>query len=175
MDLIHDKNALFSYLKELLSKNISSEINFHGTSVFDESLFTAWSGIIRDISPKTTFIKSILKLFKDQKGVKEALLIEKSSGLACGSTIEGAEEDIVIGMISLLTLTCDKVTKNMRLENFEEIRLKTPSNYVLLTDVTKDLMLVTIVDSSVFNNGTLNGVEDAGKEVAAQIRELWVK
>ncbi|MFW9829020.1 MAG: ADP-ribosylation factor-like protein [Candidatus Thorarchaeota archaeon] len=175
IDLIHDQNAVLPYLKELLTQNISSEIIFHGTSVFDESLFTAWSGIIRDISPKTVFIKSILKLLKEQKGVKDALLIEKSSGLACGSTINGSEEDIVIGMISLLIVTCDRVTKSMKLENFKEFRLKTSSNYLLLTDITKDLMLVIILNSSAFDNETLKEVEEAGKEVALQIRELWIE
>ena len=175
IDLIHDKETLIPYLKDLLSKNISSEVNFHGTSVFDESLFTAWSGIIRDISPKSTFINSILKLLKDQNGVKEALLIEKSSGLACGSTINGSDEDVVIGMISLLIVTCDKVAKSMKLENFKEFRLKTSSNYLLLTDVTEDLMLVIILDSSAFSNDTLKEVEAVGKEVAVQIRELWVE
>ncbi len=175
MDLIHDKNAVIPYLKELLSQNISSEISFHGTSVFDESLFTAWSGIIRDISPKSVFIDSILKLLKDQKGVNDALLIEKTSGLACGSTLNGSDEDIVIGMISLLIVTCDKVAKSMRLENFKEFRLKTSSNYLLLTDITKDLVLVIILDSSAFNSDTLKEVEKVGKEVALQIRELWVE
>jgi Ras-related GTP-binding protein A/B len=174
-DLIHDKNAILPYLKDFLSQNISSEITFHGTSVFDESLFTAWSGIIRDISPKTTFIKSILKLLKNQKGVKDALLIEKTSGLACGSTVNGSDEDVVIGMISLLIVTCDRVAKSMKLQNFKEFRLKTSSNYVLLTDITEDLMLVIILDSTAFNNDTLKEVEEVGKEVAVQIRELWIE
>ena len=175
IDLIHDKNAVFQYLKDLLTQNISREISFHGTSVFDESLFTAWSGIIRDISPKSTFINSILKGLKDQKGVKDALLIEKSSGLTCGSTINGSDEDVAIGMISLLIITCDRVTKSMKLENFKEFRLKTSSNYLLLTDVTKDLMLVIILNSNAFNNDILKEVEKVGKEVALQIRELWIE
>ncbi|MHA2324717.1 MAG: ADP-ribosylation factor-like protein, partial [Promethearchaeota archaeon] len=64
IDLIHDRNAIIPYLKEFLTQNISTEVSFCGTSIFDESLFTAWSGIIRDISPKTIFIKSILKSLK---------------------------------------------------------------------------------------------------------------
>jgi len=175
IDLIHDKNTLVSYLKNFLSENMPYDINFYSTSVFDESLFTAWSGIIRDISPKSTFINSILKLLKNQEGVKEALLIEKVSGLACGSTLNGSDEDLVIGMISLLIVTCDKVTKNMRLENFKEFRLKTSSNYVLLTDVTSDLMLVIILNSTAFVDDRLKQIEDFGKEVAIQIRDLWAE
>ena len=175
IDLIHDRNALIPYLKRLLSHNISHKINFYPTSVFDESLFTAWSGIIREISPKSTFINSILKLLKDQDGVSEALLIEKTSGLACGSTINGTDEDVVIGMISLLIVTCDKVTKSMKLQSFKEFRLRTTSNYLLLTDVTQDLMLVIILNSKVLDNGRLEEIEEVGKQVTLQIRELWVE
>ncbi|MFX1329612.1 MAG: ADP-ribosylation factor-like protein [Promethearchaeota archaeon] len=173
IDLIHDKDVLIPYLKNFLSQNISYNVNYYATSVFDESLFTAWSGIIRDISPKSTFINSILKILKEQSGVKDALLIEKTTGLACGSTLNGTNEEIVIGMVSLLIVTCDKVTKNMRLENFKEFRLKTSSNYLLLTDVTTDLMLVIILDSLAFDHNKLQDIEEAGKEVTLQIRELW--
>jgi Ras-related GTP-binding protein A/B len=173
IDLIHDKDVLISYLMNFLSQNISYPINYYATSVFDESLFTAWSGIIRDISPKSVFINSILKSLKDQEGVKDSLLIEKTTGLACGSTLNGSEEQIVIGMVSLLIVTCDRVTKNMKLQNFKEFRLRTSSNYLLLTDVTLDLMLVIILDSSAFNDNRLKDIEEAGKEVAIQIRDLW--
>jgi Ras-related GTP-binding protein A/B len=173
IDLIHDRDVLIPYLKEYLSQNISYNINFYPTSVFDESLFTAWSGIIRDISPKSTFINSILKILKDQEEVKDALLIEKTTGLACGSTLNGSNEEIVIGMVSLLIVTCDKVTKNMKLENVKEFRLRTTSNYLLLTDVTSDLMLVIILNSSGLDHNKLQAVEEVGKTVAMQIRELW--
>ncbi|MHA2039273.1 MAG: ADP-ribosylation factor-like protein [Promethearchaeota archaeon] len=173
IDLIHDKDVLISYLKNFLSQNISYTINFYATSVFDESLFTAWSGIIRDISTKSVFINSILKSLKDQEGVKDALLIEKTTGLACGSTLNGSNEDIVIGMVSLLIVTCDRVTKKMKLQNFKEFRLRTSSNYLLLTDVTSDLMLVIILDSSAFNDNRLKDIEEVGKEATIQIRDLW--
>ena len=174
IDLINDKNAVVAYLKDLLTQNISYEVNLYPTSVFDESLFTAWSGIIRNISPKSTFIQLILKSLKDQEGVKEAVLIEKNSGLACGSTLEPSDEEIIIGMISLLIVTCDKVTKNMRFETFNEFRLKTRSNYLLMSDVTEDLMLVIILNSSAFDKEKLKEIEDAGKQVALQIKNLWL-
>ena len=175
MDLIHDKNTIINHLKELFTQNISHEVIFHSTSIFDESLFTAWSEIIREISPKTTFINSILKILKTQEGVQDALLIEKTTGLACGSTIDTTEEDVTIGMISLLIVTCDKVTREMELKTFKEFRLKTTSNYILLTDVTPNLMLVIILTSSAFNGEILNEIEEVGKEVTIQIRKLWIE
>jgi len=114
-----------------------------------------------------------LKLLKDQDGVNEALLIEKTSWLACGSTINGSEEDVVIGRSSLLIVTCEKVTKTLKFQSFKEFRLKTASNYLLLTDVTQDLMLVILLNSNVLENGRVKEIEEVGKQVTTQIRKLW--
>jgi len=175
VDLIHDLDSVVSHIKNVFSKNISHDINYHLTSIFDESLFKAWSEIIREISPKSTFINTILNQLKNQKGVKDALVIERTSGLACGSTIDVIEEDIVIGMISLLIVTIEKVTKNMKLERFREFKLKTDSNSILITDVNKDLILVIILSPEVSNSNLLEEIEDAGEQVIQQLKKLWIE
>jgi len=175
IDLIHDRGAIVAYLKEFLSQNISHKIMYHSTSIFGQSLFSAWSEIIREISPKTTFINSILKSLKNHEGIKDAVLLEKSTGLACGSTLEITDEDIAVGMLSLLIVTIDKVTREMKLRNFKEFKLKTDSNYILIDNVTQDLLLIIILTSSDFNKETIVEIEDIGKEVSKQIRNLWIE
>ena len=172
-DLIHDKDSVVSHMKKVFGRNISHEITIHLTSIFDESLFKAWSDIIRELSPKSTFINSILKQLKNQKGVKDALVIEKSSGLACGSTIDAEEEEIIVGMISLLIVTIEKVTRTMELEKFKEIKLKTDSNSLLLTEVNQDLILVIILLQEASDNNLLEEIEEIGEEVTHQLRKLW--
>jgi len=174
-DLIHDKDMVVSHIKKVFAKNISHEITYHLTSIFDESLFKAWSDIIRELSPKSMFINSILKQLKNQKGVKDALVIEKSSGLACGSTIDTEEEEIIVGMVSLLIVTINKVTRKMELDKFKEIKLKTDSNILLLTNVNLDLILVIILSSEVLNNNLLEEIEDVGEQVTEQLRKLWIE
>ena len=174
-DLIHDKESVVSHIKNILSENISHDIYYHLTSIFDESLFKAWSDIIRELSPKSTFINSILNQLKNQNGVKDALVIERSSGLACGSTIDAIEEDVIIGMISLLIVTVDKVTKNMELENFKEFNLKTESNSLLITDVNQDLILIIILSQEALNNNIVEEIENVGQQVTQQLRKLWVE
>jgi len=175
IDLIHDRGAIVAYLKEFLSQNISHKIMYHSTSIFGQSLFSAWSEIIREISPKTTFINSILKTLKNHEGIKDAVLLEKSTGLACGSTLEISDEDIAVGMLSLLIITIDKVTREMKLQNFKEFKLKTDSNYILIDNVTQDLLLIIILTSSDFNNETIVEIEAIGEEVSEQIRNLWIE
>ncbi|MFW9945890.1 MAG: ADP-ribosylation factor-like protein [Candidatus Odinarchaeota archaeon] len=173
IDLINDKESVLTYLKDFFSQNISNEISFHETSIFGQTLFSAWSEIIRVISPKSTFINSILKLLKNHHGVKDAVLLDKSTGLACGSTLEPSDEDIVIGMLSLLIVTIDKVTNEMSLKRFKEFKLKTDSNYLFLSNVNNDLLLVIILNSPNFTREVLNEIEDIGKQVSHQIKSLW--
>jgi len=175
IDLVHDPDAVVAHLKKSLSQNISHNIRFHSTSIFGQSLFSAWSEIIRDISPKTTFINSILNSLKNHEGIKDAVLLEKSTGLACGSTLEITEEDIAVGMLSLLIVTIDKVTREMKLQNFKDFRLKTDSNYILINNVTQDLLLIIILTNADLNNEIILQVEDIGNEVSKQIRNLWIE
>ncbi len=175
IDLVHDPDAVVAYLKESLSQNISHNIKFHSTSIFGQSLFSAWSEIIRDISPKTTFINSILNSLKNHEGIKDAVLLEKSTGLACGSTLEITDEDIAVGMLSLLIVTIDKVTREMKLQNFKDFKLKTDSNYILINNVTQDLLLIIILTNADLNNEIILQVEDIGNEVSKQIRNLWIE
>jgi len=175
IDLVHDKVALIAYLKNYLSQNISHKILFHSTSIFGQSLFSAWSEIIREISPKTTFINSILNSLKNHKGIKDAVLLEKSTGLACGSTLEITDEDITVGMLSLLIITIEKVIREMKLHNFREFKLKTDANYILIDNVTQDLLLIIILTNADLNSDRILEIEEIGKEVSKQIRSLWIE
>jgi GTPase SAR1 family protein len=175
IDLVHDKEEIVAYLKNFLSKNISQKIIYHSTSIFGQSLFSAWSEIIREISPKTTFINSILNTMKTHEGIKDAVLLEKSTGLACGSTLDITDEDIAVGMLSLLIVTIDKVTREMKLQNLKEFKLKTDANYILIENVTQDLILIIILTSADFNKERLVEIEEIGKQVSNQIRNLWIE
>ena len=174
IDLVHDQDEVEVYLKKLFSQNISHKILFHSTSIFGQSLFSAWSEIIREISPKTTFINSILRTLKNHEGIKDAVLLEKSTGLACGSTLEVTDEEIAVGMLSLLIVTINKVTKEMKLQNFKDFKLKTDAYSILINNATDDLLLIIILTNTNLNKDIMREIEDIGNEVSKQIRQLWV-
>ena len=174
IDLVHDQDEVEVYLKKLFSQNISHKILFHSTSIFGQSLFSAWSEIIREISPKTTFINSILRTLKNHEGIKDAVLLEKSTGLACGSTLEVTDEEIAVGMLSLLIVTINKVTKEMKLQNFKDFKLKTDAFSILINNTTDDLLLIIILTNTNLNKDIMREIEDIGNEVSKQIRQLWV-
>jgi predicted regulator of Ras-like GTPase activity (Roadblock/LC7/MglB family) len=112
---------------------------------------------------------------KTHEGIKDAVLLEKSTGLACGSTLDITDEDIAVGMLSLLIVTIDKVTREMKLQNLKEFKLKTDANYILIENVTQDLILIIILTSPDFNKERLVEIEEIGKQVSNQIRNLWIE
>ena len=63
----------------------------------------------------------------------------------------------------------------MKLQNFREFKLKTDANYILLDNVSQDLFLVIILTNADLNNGKILEIEEIGKEVSKQIRNLWIE
>jgi len=176
IDLIHDKAEIIEYLKRLFSKNISKKISFHPTSIFNESLFKAWSEIILQMAPKSKYINSILKQLKNHEGVSNVMVIEKSTGLACSSTLEESDEDIVIGMFSLLMVTIEKFRVKMQFDTFKELRLKSENNYILMIDVTADLFLVIILDTDTeLKTNLIEDIYNKGKVITQQISKVWME
>ncbi len=172
MDLVQDKEAIIQYMTSLFSQNIHHKIHFHATSIIDESLFNAWSEIIQELSSKSSYINTVLKQLKNQDGVRDALLVERRTGLAVGSTFEMSEEEMAVGLFALLVVTIDKVTQNMNLENLKEFRLKTNANYVLLTDVTPNLLLVIILSKPDLDSPMMKKTEELVREISRQLKSL---
>ena len=173
IDSIHDREALLQYLDSHFIKDLGIPVKTHLTSIFDESLFKAWSDIIQEISPKSTFINTILEQLKINGDLREVLLIDKNTGLACGSTLQYNEEDVIIGMVSLLIITIDKVTNELKLNKFKEFSLKTEESLVLLTDITKDLLLVNIIKESNVSDEKMKKLSELVEGVSEQIMNLW--
>jgi uncharacterized protein YuzE len=63
----------------------------------------------------------------------------------------------------------------MKLQNFKEFTLKTDANYILIDNVTQDLLLIIILTNSDLNNDIILEIEEIGKEASKQIRNLWVE
>jgi len=170
-DLVPEKEKIMDYARKLFSKGIDMNISFFATSIIDESLFIVWSEIIREISPKSTFINYILKQLKNQKGITNALVIEKRTGLTCGSTMEESEEDLIIGMVSLLIKSIDRFIKELNLNQLQELSLKTEDYEILLINVNKNLLLVLILDKVNIDN-YIEKVKTNGLAVCDQLRKL---
>jgi Ras-related GTP-binding protein A/B len=177
IDSIQDKNELIKYTQNFFREGHTFSIDFFATSIFDESLFNAWSEIIRCISPKSTYINKILKELKQSELVTEALLIERNTGLACGSTVDEMNDDLIIGMISLLIVTIDRVSRELKIKEIKELNLKSDNDSILLRKVDKYLILVIILQDSVksLKNEAVLEIETTISHVISQIQKLYTE
>ena len=175
IDSIHDREAVIKYAKNYFTKDQSLKIKFFNTSILDESLFIAWSEVIREISPKSIYVNNILNQLKKLKYVSEVLLIDKETGLACGSTINNSHEDTVIGMISLLIVTIEKVSRELKMREIKELSIKSDDSAVLLINVNSNLLLAILLnqDESLIGNKDIKEIIKLGNDVSIQINQLW--
>ncbi len=175
IDCVHDKETILKYAKKTITQDLDFNIQFFSTSIMDESLFIAWSEVIREISPKSTFINKILEQLKKVDVISDALLIDKKTGLACGSTIENTSEDIILGMISLLIITIEKVSSELKMTEVKELSLKSDDSAVILMNVNPDLLLILLLNKkeSLIDDKTLNKIKDLGNQIINQINKLW--
>ncbi len=172
IDLVQNKDEVVKQLVSFFSQATSHRIFFHPTSIFDETLFKAWSAIIQEMSTKSGFINTLLKQLIKQDGIRDALLVLRKTGLAIGSTFEFTEEEIAVGLFSLMVVTIDRVTKEMKLESLKEFRLKTTANYVLLTDVSPDLLLVMILSKPNLDPEAMGKIEMIVKDLSHQLERI---
>lgn len=138
MDKIKDesKNQNFLQIKEFFEK---SEINKHDiiflpTSIWDISLYKAWTNIFSDFLPKTDKIKELLKKFVTASWADEAVLLEKNTLVKICSFNDREIKDNdrfekITDVIKKLKNSCKYDSKIMK-----EIMIKTINNIIYVDD-----------------------------------------
>lgn len=170
IDLIIDKAAIITHLKAKIASVWKQPVKTYVTSVFNESLFHAWSDIIQSISPRSSFIRTLLYQLKKEPRIKDALILEKENGLAVGSTMNEEDEALYVGMLSLLIKTIDRVTKELQLNTFLEFTLRAINNIILFADITQDVSLIVILDRNELSGEEKIRIDNSCKIVAQQIK-----
>lgn len=84
---------------------------FYLTSIWDESMYQAWSAIVQQLVPHRSFILESLKAFCEASGCHEAILFEKSSFLVMGSYCTETKDNLlryekVSNIVKQFRLTC---------------------------------------------------------------------
>jgi GTPase SAR1 family protein/predicted regulator of Ras-like GTPase activity (Roadblock/LC7/MglB family) len=172
IDLVQRKTETIQYLKQLFTQNLSCKNMVHPTSIYDESLFKGWSEIIRDISDKSTFINTLLKQLKNQDQIKDVLLVLRKNGLAIGSTFDMVEEEIVVGLFSLLITTLERFINEMNYKDIKEFRLKTDEGYLVLTSIDSDQLLAILLKIPTPDEIILKKIDTIILDVSDQIKKV---
>jgi len=93
MDLVRgDKEALFAAKKlDLEAAAQEIPVTIFGTSIWDESLYKAWSRIVHHLIPNAPILAQHLAIFGEACGATEVILFERSTFLVI-ATSESSEQ-----------------------------------------------------------------------------------
>ncbi len=171
IDLIHEKEKISSFLKQKILK-INQNAKIFETTIFNESLFSVWSDIIQKISPKSLYINTILKEFKNVIAIEDALLIDRNSGLTIGSTLKEQNDEIMSAMLSLLTYSLDRFSRELSLNGFKSILLTTETLQFRIYNLNKDLLLTLILNANLTEE-ILKNIEEFTQKISVNLIQIW--
>ncbi|XP_065886992.1 ras-related GTP-binding protein A-like [Dysidea avara] len=146
MDLIPDdqRNMIFEKRSAELKKcSRNFECTCFKTSIWDETLYKAWSMIVYRLIPNITELESSLNSFAGVLDADEVLLFERATFLAIASALRKEHKDQdrfekISNIIKQFKLSCSKLQtqfKSMEVRNASFsafIDLLTPNTYVMV-------------------------------------------
>lgn len=136
MDLLEDsmRNDNFFKIKSYLEKEDINNLNiiFLATSIWDISLYKAWTYIISEFIPKKDKMKELLKKLVSACGADEAVLLEKNILIKICSYNEKelADKD----RFEKITEVIKKFKQSCKMNSstFKEILIKTANNIIYI-------------------------------------------
>ncbi len=146
MDLLEDsmRNDNFFKIKSYLEKEDINNLNiiFLATSIWDISLYKAWTYIISEFIPKKDKMKELLKKLVSACGADEAVLLEKNILIKICSYNEKelADKD----RFEKITEVIKKFKQSCKMNSstFKEILIKTANNVIYIDEFENSTYII---------------------------------
>ncbi|ANZ73958.1 BA75_00336T0 [Komagataella pastoris] len=157
MDLIqvNKRDELFKIMFDNLQK-IANPFHFKltgfATSIWDESLYKAWSSIICSLIPNISFYQQNLSKINDILNAREIILFEKTTFLVISSTdrkLVTNNDDLDpkrFEKISNIIKTYKQSVNKIR-TNFETIILNGMNTSIYLAELTNNIFIMIVMDN----------------------------
>ncbi|KAK5164633.1 GTP-binding protein gtr1 [Saxophila tyrrhenica] len=184
MDLVppEEKTAIFQKKSSDIRKACEDEeflpdqVGFWATSIWDQSLYRAWTQVIYYLVPNASAIENMLSKLADVLDARELMLYERTTCLVVthisrGSEVKNPFADRFERLSSILKThkhSMAKHTGTMASEvSFAEMQVKTGSFMFFITRLTENTNLAIVIanDEAAFNCARIN-VQLAKKEFA---------
>lgn len=149
-------------------KGSGQEVEFWGTSIWDQSLFKAWTQVIYHLVPNAGAIESILNQLADVIHAHELILYERTTCLMVTHVSRPLESrnnpstDRFEKLSSILKSHKQSVAKHTGLPagsaNFAELQIKTGKYMFLITRLTENTNLAVVMPSgeALYNAARIN-------------------
>lgn len=119
-------------------------IVFFPTSIFDSSIYRAWTKIVESLMPKSSKLNQLSNQLKEDLGLYTALIIEKRTGLPICSSKTLLDDSTLIGTTNRIMITIEKVLPDYKLANLQELRIDTATGFLQVKIFNNYYILVLI-------------------------------
>jgi len=167
MDLVQEeqKEKIFTKREEEL-KELSKPLDCtcFGTSIWDETLYKAWSSIVYNLIPNVGQLESNLRKFTDALDADEVLLFERATFLVIAQHQRKSHPDIhrfekISNIIKQFKLSCSKL--HAQLQSMEVRNTSFAAFIDVFTSNTYAMVIMS--DTSIPSAATLVNIKNARK------------
>ncbi|EPZ34253.1 rraga protein [Rozella allomycis CSF55] len=168
MDILseEEKNVTFSEKERIISQKANNhgfQITCFPSSIWDETLYHAWSLIVHSLIPNVVLTERMLKSFTDICAADEAVIFEKATFLVIASSVIKLQQDQhrfekISNIIKQFKLSCSKVQSN-----FSSLELKTNEFACLIRSFTPFTYIMIIFSEKYITNSLINFNIDQAK------------
>ncbi|KAJ7024278.1 Gtr1/RagA G protein conserved region-domain-containing protein [Mycena alexandri] len=172
MDLARDKGAFDRKKKELLEHSekqgqVLTSVTVFGTSIYDESLYRAWSSIVHTLIPNAAVLSKHLTIFAEACSATEVILFERTTFLVIATSspptspppeagaapfqeLEATRYERTSELIKAFKHSCSRVR-----EEFHSLEMELPEFSAVLDEMTKNTYVLIIVHDPTIETAAL--------------------
>ncbi|KAL0946553.1 hypothetical protein HGRIS_012758 [Hohenbuehelia grisea] len=166
MDLSRDRAVSFDRKsKELRTASQNVDVNIFATSIYDESLYKAWSSIVHTLIPNAAVLSRHLAIFARACSATEVILFERTTFLVIATSsptppssqgtasprpeqldpndihqLESTRYERTSELIKAFKYSCSRLR-----EEFQSLELELPDFTAVLDEMTKNAYVMVIV------------------------------
>jgi len=162
MDLVRgDKEAVFNKKKRELEEAAHDvSITIFGTSIWDESLYKAWSRIVHNLIPNAPVLSQHLAILGDACGASEVVLFERTTFLVIATStgndqtsgnLSADTDDATVQMDPIRYERTSELIKGFKhscsrmREEFHSLEMELPGFTAVLDELTRNTYIMVVV------------------------------
>ncbi|KAF7295579.1 Ras-related GTP binding A [Mycena indigotica] len=168
MDLVRDKGVTFDRKKQELKEQSDkgyprpTAITVFGTSIYDESLYRAWSSIVHTLIPNAAVLSKHLTMFAAACSATEVILFERTTFLVIAtstarpnatdsqSDLDPTRYERTSELIKAFKHSCSRVR-----EEFHSLEMELPEFTAVLDEMTKNTYVLIVVHDPTIETAAL--------------------
>ncbi|KAG5350434.1 Ras-related GTP-binding protein A [Termitomyces sp. J132] len=166
MDLARgSKNAVFEKKKkELEEASGDGVVDVFGTSIYDESLYKAWSSIVHTLIPNAAVLSKHLATFATACSATEVILFERTTFLVIATSSSGSPEQLELNRHQLEPTRYERTSELVKAfkhscsrvrEEFHSLEMELYDFTAVLDEMTKNTYVLVIVHEPTIETAAL--------------------